>query len=55
MCEKVRWGVGGRNVFIQLCMFIFPVVVGIDESELHIAQPFITSLVTLILKKFSIL
>jgi hypothetical protein len=55
MCEKVRWRVGGRNGFIQLYMFIFPVVVSIDESELHIAQSFITSLVTLILKKFSTL
>jgi hypothetical protein len=54
MCEKVRWGVGGRSGFIQMCIFIFPVVVSIDESELHTAQS-ITSLVTLILKKFSIL
>lgn len=55
MCEKVRWGVGGRNGFIQLCMFIFYFLLSIDESELHTAQSFITSLVTLILKKFSIL
>lgn len=37
------------------CMFIFPVGVSIDKSELHTAQTFITSMVTLILKKFSIL
>lgn len=37
------------------CMFIIPVGVSIDKSELHTAQTFITSMVTLILKKFSIL
>lgn len=46
-------GVRGRKDFIQLCMFTFPV--SIDESDLHTAQSFIISLVTLILKKFSIL
>jgi len=55
MCEKVRWGVGGRNGFIQLCMFIFLVGVSIDKSELNTAQTFITIMVTLILKKLSIL
>ena len=53
MSEKVRWGLEGERVSYNCACSHF--LLSTDESELHRAQSFIRKLVTLLLKKYSIL